>query len=236
MPAEAASASRAGSGSHRRWQRRAGHKATVDSASSIGLSRHINGNILDDGFALLPDDLDAVDVLRDDLDGGLRLPLADGGIPLRLTVARTLDSAEANQSDAEHREGQQPARPRNHAYDASPMHCRYSSSRAGASPPHSRALAGGAHARAAGNLRALDAVKAGLKKQVIKPLDAPQEFLSEATREREARSAAQDTALRRAPALAHHWQRLLDEQRASSVAEIAEAEGMDVMQVRRVMG
>ncbi len=35
--------------------------------------------------------------------------------------------------------------------------------------------------------------------------------------------------------LAHHWQRLLDEQRASSVAEIAEAEGMDVTQVRRVM-
>ena len=37
-------------------------------------------------------------------------------------------------------------------------------------------------------------VKRGLKKQVITPLDAPQEFLSEATREREARSAAQDTA------------------------------------------
>ena len=35
--------------------------------------------------------------------------------------------------------------------------------------------------------------------------------------------------------LAHHWQRLLDEQRAASMAEIAEAEGMDVTQVRRVM-
>lgn len=58
---------------------------------------------------------------------------------------------------------------------------------------------------------------------------------SEATREREARSAAQDTALMRALGLAHHWQRLLDEQRAASVAEIAEAEGMDVTQVRRVM-
>ena len=78
-------------------------------------------------------------------------------------------------------------------------------------------------------------VKRGLKKQVITPLDAPQEFLSEATREREARSAAQDTALMRALGLAHHWQRLLDEQRAASVAEIAEAEGMDVTQVRRVM-
>ena len=35
--------------------------------------------------------------------------------------------------------------------------------------------------------------------------------------------------------LAHHWQRLLDEQRAASVAEIAEAEAMDVTQARRVM-
>ena len=78
-------------------------------------------------------------------------------------------------------------------------------------------------------------VKRGLKKQVITPLDAPQEFLSEATREREARSAAQDTALMRALGLAHHWQRLLDEQRAASVAEIAKAEGVDVTQVRRVM-
>ena len=78
-------------------------------------------------------------------------------------------------------------------------------------------------------------VKRGLKKQVITPLDAPQEFLSEAARKRDARSAAQDTALMRALGLAHHWQRLLDEQRAASVAEIAEAEGVDVTQVRRVM-
>ena len=39
----------------------------------------------------------------------------------------------------------------------------------------------------------------------------------------------------RALGLAHHWQRLLDEQRAASVAEIAEAEGMDVTQVRRII-
>ena len=78
-------------------------------------------------------------------------------------------------------------------------------------------------------------VRRGLKKQVITPLDAPQEFLSAATRERKARAAAQDTALTRALGLAHHWQRLLDEQRAASVAEIAQAEGMDVTQVRRVM-
>lgn len=64
---------------------------------------------------------------------------------------------------------------------------------------------------------------------------APQKFLPEARRERDARSAAQDTALMRAFGLAHHWQRLLDEQRAASMAEIAEAEGMGVTQVRRVI-
>ena len=78
-------------------------------------------------------------------------------------------------------------------------------------------------------------VKRGVKKQVITPLDAPQQFLSEATREREARAAAQDTSLMRALGLAHHWQRLLDEQRAASVAEIARDEGMDVTQVRRLL-
>ena len=78
-------------------------------------------------------------------------------------------------------------------------------------------------------------VKRGIKKEVITPFDAPQQFLSEATREREARAAAQDTSLMRALGLAHHWQRLLDEQRAASVAEIARDEGMDVTQVRRLL-
>lgn len=78
-------------------------------------------------------------------------------------------------------------------------------------------------------------VKRRSGKQVITPLDAPQEFQTEATRERAARSAARDTALMRALGLAHHWQRLLDLQRAGSLAEIAEAEGVDVTQVRRVL-
>ena len=78
-------------------------------------------------------------------------------------------------------------------------------------------------------------VRRGLKKRVITPLDAPQEFLAEAKQERAAQAAAQDSALMRALGLAHHWQRLLDEQRAASVAEIAEAEAMDVTQARRVM-
>lgn len=80
-------------------------------------------------------------------------------------------------------------------------------------------------------------VKRGPKMQVITPLDAPQEFLPEAARERETRAALQDTdtALMRALGLAHHWQHLLDVQRVASVAEIAEAEGIDVTQVRRLM-
>ena len=46
-------------------------------------------------------------------------------------------------------------------------------------------------------------VKRVHKKQVITPLDAPQEFLDEARREREARDLAQDTPLMRALGLAH---------------------------------
>ena len=49
-------------------------KATVDSASSIGLDGNINGDLLDEGVALFSDDLDAVDVLGDDPDGGFGLP------------------------------------------------------------------------------------------------------------------------------------------------------------------
>lgn len=78
-------------------------------------------------------------------------------------------------------------------------------------------------------------VRRGLKKQVITPLDAPQAFSEQAHQERLAREAAQDSALMRALGLAYHWQRLLDEQRVASVADIAEAEDIDVTQVRRVM-
>lgn len=78
-------------------------------------------------------------------------------------------------------------------------------------------------------------VRRGLKKRVITPLDSPQEFLAEAKQERAAQAAVQDSALMRALGLAHHWQRLLDEERAASVSEIAKAEGMDVTQVRRMM-
>lgn len=77
-------------------------------------------------------------------------------------------------------------------------------------------------------------VKRGIKKQVITPFDAPQQFLSEATREREARAAAQGTPLLRALGLAYHWQRLLDEGRFGSMAEIVEVEGMDPGRASRI--
>ncbi len=78
-------------------------------------------------------------------------------------------------------------------------------------------------------------VQRGSRKQIITPLDSPQEFASDAAREREARAAGEDSALLRTLGLAHHWQRLLDEQRAATAADIAEAEGIDVTQVRRVV-
>ena len=77
-------------------------------------------------------------------------------------------------------------------------------------------------------------VKRVHKKQVITPLDAPQEFLDEARREREARDLAQDTPLMRALGLAHHWQRLLDEGRYRTITEIAAAEGIDLGQASRI--
>ncbi len=77
-------------------------------------------------------------------------------------------------------------------------------------------------------------VKRGLKKEVITPLDAPQEFLDEAQRERLLKAAAQDTPLMRALGLAHHWQRLMDEGRFTSITEIAEAEGVDLSRASRI--
>ena len=77
-------------------------------------------------------------------------------------------------------------------------------------------------------------VRRGVRREVITPLDAPQEFVMEAGREREAREVAQDSTLVRALGLAHHWQRLLDEGRYRTMTEIAAAEGIDLGQVSRV--
>lgn len=77
-------------------------------------------------------------------------------------------------------------------------------------------------------------LRRGLKRQVITPLDAPQEFLDEARRERLVREADQDAPLMRALGLAHHWQRLLDEGRFNSMTEIATAEGIDLSQASKI--
>lgn len=73
-------------------------------------------------------------------------------------------------------------------------------------------------------------VKRGIKKEVITPIDAPQQFQEEASQERQTRQAAEDSALEKALGLAHYWQWLLDEGRYRSITEIAVAEGMDVGQ------
>lgn len=78
-------------------------------------------------------------------------------------------------------------------------------------------------------------VKRGSKKQVITPLDAPEQFVKEAQREKRGRDATQDTPLMRALGLAHYWQRLLDERRVASAAEIAKAEDIGITQVRRLL-
>ena len=85
---------------------------------------------------LLADDADAVDVLGDDLDGGLRLTLAhsgglpglllDGGIPPGLDMLGPIDPAEPDQRDGQRNQSQQAVRPRNQAHGDSPMHWRYS--------------------------------------------------------------------------------------------------------------
>jgi hypothetical protein len=77
-------------------------------------------------------------------------------------------------------------------------------------------------------------IKRGCRKEIITPLDAPQQFVDEARRERLLRHAAEDTPLVRALGLAFHWQRLLDEGRFSSVTEIAEAEGLDLGRASRI--
>lgn len=77
-------------------------------------------------------------------------------------------------------------------------------------------------------------VKRGVKRQVITPLDAPQEFQIEAGAERREREAARHTPLVRALGLAHYWQRLLDEGKYRTITEIAAVEGIDRGQASRI--
>ncbi|WP_343548971.1 hypothetical protein [Ralstonia sp.] len=78
-------------------------------------------------------------------------------------------------------------------------------------------------------------VKRSLKKQIITPLDTPQAFTEQTRQEDRDRPTRHDSALARALGLAHYWQRLLEERRLTSIAQIAAAEGVDVTQVRRIL-
>lgn len=77
-------------------------------------------------------------------------------------------------------------------------------------------------------------VKRGVRRQVITPIDAPEQFQREAAVERSARKQAKDSPLIRAMGLAHYWQRLLDDGKYRSLTEIAAIEGIDLSQVSRV--
>lgn len=48
-----------------------------------------------------------------------------------------------------------------------------------------------------------------LKREILTPLEAPEQFQEEAIRKRHERKVAQDTPMMRALGLAHYWQRLL---------------------------
>ena len=78
-------------------------------------------------------------------------------------------------------------------------------------------------------------VKRGVKKEVITPIGAPEQFHEEAAQERLIQKAEQESRLVKALGLAHYWQRLLDEGAYRSVTEIATAEGMDLGQASRVV-
>ena len=77
-------------------------------------------------------------------------------------------------------------------------------------------------------------VKRGVRRQVITPIDAPEQFQCEAAIEKIASKDAKDSPLIRALGLAHHWQRLLDEGKYRSLTEIAVLEGVDLSQVSRI--
>lgn len=77
-------------------------------------------------------------------------------------------------------------------------------------------------------------VKRGVKRQILTPLDAPEEFRVEAGVERRQRTAAQHTPIIRALGLAYYWQWLLDEGKYRTITEIAAIEGIDRGQASRI--
>lgn len=78
-------------------------------------------------------------------------------------------------------------------------------------------------------------VQRGIRREVIAPPGVQKAVEVGAAGGEPLRTEAKDTALLRALGLAHHWQRLLHEERVASVTEIAQAEHLDVTQVRRLL-
>jgi hypothetical protein len=76
-------------------------------------------------------------------------------------------------------------------------------------------------------------VKRGVRRQVITPIDAPEQFKQQASVERSARQHMAGSPVSRALGLAHYWARLLDEGKYRSLTEIAALEGLDLGQLSR---
>jgi hypothetical protein len=77
-------------------------------------------------------------------------------------------------------------------------------------------------------------VKRGVRREVITPIDAPEQFQREAVEERRAHKQAKDSPLIRALGLAHYWQLLLDEGKYRSLTDIASVECIDLRQASRI--
>lgn len=75
-------------------------------------------------------------------------------------------------------------------------------------------------------------VQRGCRREVITPLGAPLEFAKPVQAKRRTED---DSPLVRALGLAHHWQELLDSGRYQRLRDIAEAEGIDVGRVSRIL-
>ena len=76
-------------------------------------------------------------------------------------------------------------------------------------------------------------VKRGVRREVITPIDAQEQFQMEAVVEQKMRKQTKDSPLIRALGLAHYWQRLLDEGKYRSLTDIATIECIDLGQVSR---
>lgn len=102
-------------------------------------------------------------------------------------------------------------------------------------PAHTRALPHPAGGVALTTYVPWTLIKRGVPAQVIAPPGATTTpFAAHRSAPRPTASRA-DSPLLRSLGLAHHWQRLLDEGRAASVADIAQAEGVDESYVRRLL-